>query len=261
MKDKNEFLRDFLRESARQGREMLTIERYPHSEMYWSTAKSDMSAWKMRVRSALTAADVDRKICEHWENSVPENWKYDALFKERRPPDWDEFKRSVEGGVAWLDAFLKESSRPTTEPTKKEKKAAGRVFIGHGRSSVWRDLKDFLQDTLGLKWEEFNRDSAAGLATTERLSNMLDSACFAFIVLTAEDTHSDGTTHARENVIHEAGLFQGKLGFRRAIILLEDGCEEFSNIKGLTQIRFPKAEVLAKSEEIRRVLQREGIIP
>ena len=57
--------------------------------------------------------------------------------------------------------------------------------------------------------------------------------------MTAEDEHSDGTTHARENVVHEAGLFQGKLGFSKAIILLEEGCKEFSNIEGLGQIRFP----------------------
>jgi hypothetical protein len=35
---------------------------------------------------------------------------------------------------------------------------------------------------------------------------------------------------------HEVGLFQGRLGFEKAIVLLEDGCEEFSNIKGLVQM-------------------------
>ena len=45
--------------------------------------------------------------------------------------------------------------------------------------------------------------------------------------------------HARENVVHEAGLYQGKLGFSKAIILLEEGCEALSNVQGLGQIRFP----------------------
>ena len=36
-----------------------------------------------------------------------------------------------------------------------------------------------------------------------------------------EDEHKDGSVHPRENVIHEAGLFQGRLGFPRAIVLLE----------------------------------------
>jgi predicted nucleotide-binding protein len=139
-------------------------------------------------------------------------------------------------------------------------KTDGRIFIGHGRSNAWRDLKDFLQDRLGLQWEEFNRESAAGFATKERLEALLDGSSFAFLVMTAEDEQTDGSIRARANVIHEVGLFQGRLGFERAIILLEDGCEEFSNIIGLGQIRFPKSNIMAKSEEIRRVLEREKII-
>jgi predicted nucleotide-binding protein len=89
---------------------------------------------------------------------------------------------------------------------------------------------------------------------------MLSSAGFAFLVMTGEDMHDDSELHARENVIHEIGLFQGKLGAKRAIILVEEGCSEFSNIRGLTQIRFPKGNISAKFEEIRRVLEREQIL-
>ena len=62
------------------------------------------------------------------------------------------------------------------------------------------------------------------------------------------------------NVVHEAGLFQGRLGFTKAIVLLEEGCEEFSNIQGLGQIRFPKGNIAAAFEEIRRVLEREDLL-
>ena len=144
--------------------------------------------------------------------------------------------------------------------TKDEQGSPNRILIGHGNSKVWTDLKDFMQDRLHLQWDEFNRESAAGFATTERLSQMLKGAIFAFIVMTAEDEHSDRTLHARENAIHEAGLFQGRLGFPKAIILLEEGCSEFSNIKGLTQIRFPKGHIDAKFEEVRKVLEREKVI-
>jgi predicted nucleotide-binding protein len=139
-------------------------------------------------------------------------------------------------------------------------KTSGKIFIGHGGSAVWRDLKDLLHDRLGLEHEEFNREATAGKSTKERLEEMLDNACFAFLVMTAEDEKADGTMMARANVIHEVGLFQGRLGFEKAIVLLEEGCGEFSNIHGLTQIRFPKGNIMAKSEEIRRVLEREGII-
>ena len=134
------------------------------------------------------------------------------------------------------------------------------VFIGHGKSQIWKELKDFIQDRMRLPWDEFNRVPVAGVTNIARLSQMLDEASIAFLIMTAEDEQADGKQHARQNVIHEAGLFQGRLGFERAIILLEDGCEEFSNVQGLGQIRFPKGNVSAIFEDIRRVLEREKLV-
>ncbi len=135
----------------------------------------------------------------------------------------------------------------------------GRIFIGHGRSPVWRELKDFLEEKLGLRTVEFNSEPTPGKTTVARLCKMLDAASFAFLIMTAEDEHADKTFHARENVIHEIGLFQGRLTFEKAIVLLEEGCAEFSNIHGLTAIRFPKGNIMAQSQEIRDVLEREGV--
>jgi predicted nucleotide-binding protein len=137
--------------------------------------------------------------------------------------------------------------------------AGTRIFIGHGRSAAWRDLKDFLGERLNLEYDEFNRVPVAGVPTSMRLQQMLDNARFAFIVMTAEDETAEGKIQARMNVVHEVGLFQGRLGMERAIVLLEEGCEEFSNIQGLGQIRFPPGNIGAKFEEIRMVLEREGM--
>ena len=134
------------------------------------------------------------------------------------------------------------------------------VFIGHGRSLLWRTFKDFIQDRIGLPWDEFNRVPVAGVTNIARLSEMLDAAAIAFLVMTAEDEMADGAMQARMNVVHEAGLFQGRLGFTKAIVLLEEGCEEFSNIQGLGQIRFPSGNIGATFEEVRRVLEREGLV-
>lgn len=133
------------------------------------------------------------------------------------------------------------------------------VFIGHGRSQVWRELKDFIEDRLNLPVDEFNRVPVAGITTISRLSEMLDSSAIAFLVMTGEDVQPNGDLRARMNVVHEAGLFQGRLGFDRAIVLLEEGCEEFSNIVGLGQIRFPKGDIRSKFEDIREVLERERL--
>jgi predicted nucleotide-binding protein len=142
----------------------------------------------------------------------------------------------------------------------REDRIGTNVFIGHGRSGEWRKLKDFVQDRLRLPWDEFNRVPVAGKTNIVRLSEMLDAAAVAFIILTAEDEMADGQVQARMNAIHEVGLFQGRLGFEKAIVLLEEGCSEFTNIEGLGQIRFPEGNISAAFEEVRRVLEREGLI-
>jgi hypothetical protein len=135
-----------------------------------------------------------------------------------------------------------------------------RVFIGHGRSAEWLKLRIFLTQTLSLRCDEFNIESTAGLQTGTRIESMLSTARMAFLVLKAEDRHVDGSMHARENVIHELGLFQAKLGPTRAIVLLERGCSRFSNLDGLTTIDFPPNDIMARSEEVRGVLTREHVL-
>jgi hypothetical protein len=143
----------------------------------------------------------------------------------------------TEGGLRILEQVARLAAAHIQRLNPKENigvQTGGAVtFIGHGRSLVWRELKDFLKETLGLSVSEFNSVSAAGVATVDRLQEMLNAAEFAFIIMTGEDEQADGQLHARQNVIHEAGLFQGRLGFGKAIILLEEGCADFSNIHGL----------------------------
>ncbi len=179
-------------------------------------------------------------------------------------------KRNIDRSIAILEQAIKtlqEEIEDASQEAGEARPPAGtvrsdgrRVFIGHGGSLVWKDLKDFVQDRLKLPWEEFNRVPTAGVTTVARLSEMLDGAAIAFLVMTGEDERADGAVQARMNVVHEAGLFQGRLGFNRAIILLEQGCEEFSNIHGLGQIHFPRGNIAAAFEKIREVLEREGLL-
>jgi hypothetical protein len=137
---------------------------------------------------------------------------------------------------------------------------SNRVFIGHGRSPEWLKLQTFLTRNLGLQCDEFNTSPTAGLQTTSRIDTMLSAATMAFLVMTGEDRHVDDTLHARQNVAHEIGLFQARLGHRRAIVMLENGCRRFSNLDGLTTIDFPHGDIMARSEEVRGVLSREHIL-
>jgi predicted nucleotide-binding protein len=171
---------------------------------------------------------------------------------------------AVGDALRWLESLARQSAahlrRIDPKGTSGVQTGGSTIFIGHGHAAAWRELKDFLRDRLEVPVSEYNTVSAAGVATAERLKELLDNAKFAFLIMTGEDEQADGAVRARQNVIQEIGLFQGRLGFGKAIILLEEGCAEFSNMAGLGVIPFPRGQLAAGFEEIRRVLEREGII-
>jgi predicted nucleotide-binding protein len=210
------------------------------------------NAWLARVLALVALVDGERaSSMKHRSEvfSVP-------VSIQARESAWKAILQDMQETIAKLE------TGGYTPPSTNSRTSHGnkRVFIGHGHSSEWLKLKDFLTTRLQLQYEEFNRESAAGYSTKERLEQMLETSSFALLVMTGEDNRIDGSSHARDNVVHEVGLFQGRYGFSRAIVLLEEGCAEFSNIQGLVQIRFPQGNILAASEDIRRVLERESLI-
>jgi hypothetical protein len=134
------------------------------------------------------------------------------------------------------------------------------IFIGHGRSNLWKKVESFLEKDLSLKTISYESESQVGRTITDALDLMLARASFAILIMTAEDATKDLKLRARQNVIHEAGLFQGNLGFDRAILLRQDNVEEFSNVAGLQHIAFSNDGIDQAFPELQRVLRRERFI-
>lgn len=141
------------------------------------------------------------------------------------------------------------------EPKKEISKPI--IFIGHGGSQQWRDLKDHLHEQHGYDIVAYETGSRAGHTIRDIIAEMLDNSSFAILVMTGEDTMEDGTVRARQNVIHEIGLFQGRLGFTKAVVLKEEGTEEFSNINGVNQIRYTKGNIKETFGDVLAVMKRE----
>lgn len=118
-----------------------------------------------------------------------------------------------------------------------------RVFIGHGRNPLWLAVRSFLEKDCGLEVACYESESRTSQSIVAIVEAMLEQVNIAVIVMTAEDATADGQIRARENVVHEAGLSQGKLGFRRVVILKQEGVQVPSNLDGLQYISFTDTRI------------------
>jgi predicted nucleotide-binding protein len=161
----------------------------------------------------------------------------------------DEIK-ATDGGLSF--AAIK-----TLEKTRTVKRC---VFIGHGGNPLWLAVTRVLNEEWGLQTVYFESEPRTSESIVPILTEMLERASFAVIVLTAEDVTATGEARGRQNVIHEAGLSQGKLGFEKVVILKQEGVVEPSNLAGLQFISFLENRIQKAFYELQCVLKREGLI-
>lgn len=176
---------------------------------------------------------------------------------------WDrttiEIVHPVRGGIdRIMGHFLDEAPRFTVEPLPEPAAPRPRVFIGHGGSSTaWRDLKDHLAEQHGYDVEAYETGTRSGHTIRDILDDMLNASTFAILVMTAEDEQTDTSMRARQNVVHEAGLFQGRLGFTKTLILLEEGTQSFTNLDGIQYVGFGSGRIREAYGDVLAVLARE----
>mgnify|MGYP001618915146 CR=1 FL=1 len=231
-----------------------------------------------RFRQLGGSATVPMKFRHLRAGSGPESWQYDTRAEFAGAyANCDSFmfdesiscgRFNLDGNARTLRLSVELPERPMIEDVfatfERHLEAAKivnskeiQIFIGHGRDMQWRELESHLRDHHGFKVIAYEVGPRAGMSVKEVLQAMLNASAFALLVLTAEDLHADGEYHARENVIHELGLFQGRLGFLRAIALVEEGVQEFSNILGINQVRFPKGLIRATFGDVLATVRRE----
>ncbi|RKI01666.1 TIR domain-containing protein [Corallococcus sp. AB038B] len=234
-----------------------------------AVVEADEENWWFRVESALCEAfgreSLQYETASRRRSRASKRLMNSNLFLPNTAQELSEhYRRLVSEQADYLKVIISEVEDRDADveiPVERIGVSMGKkIFVGHGRSSEWLVLEKFIKDRLRLEVVEFNSVPTAGVHTVDRLRQMLEQSSVAFLVMTAEDERADATRVARANVIHEVGLFQGRLGFEKALVLLEEGCEEFSNIAGLGQIRFPCGNIAAVFEQVRATLEREGLL-
>jgi sugar/nucleoside kinase (ribokinase family) len=134
------------------------------------------------------------------------------------------------------------------------------ILVAHDGNPHWESLRRFVETDCRLPvrilgTDELDRDDLEGL-----VHDQLSRCSFAICVLSASRPMSSGRSRPDQNIVHQAGLFQGRYGFGRVAILAEEGCEPFSNIAGLVRLDFPPGRIESTFLALERMLQREGLL-
>lgn len=241
------------------------------SELCAALSKSETRIGDLSVARGLEEWSFDNEseffaeIRRGYDNACFAVWFGKDLLTVRLNRDYAtvskvKMKGSSREAIEQIFEIFEHAAERCTVPKPPDEKVAAEppvIFIGHGGSKDWRDLKDHLQDKHELKVEAYEVGSRAGHTIREVLGSMMSRSSIAFLVLSAEDQGVDGKFRARDNVIHELGLFQGRLGFARAIVVLEQEANEFSNIEGLQQLRYTKGNIREVFGEALAVIKRE----
>jgi predicted nucleotide-binding protein len=182
---------------------------------------------------------------------------YGPRFEQLGPSTEAAVARSTRGEIERVLSIFGERADSVRTPTAPLPLPPPTIFIGHGHNQHWRDLKDHLHDQHGYEVEAYETGARAGHTVRDILERMMELSSFAILVMTAEDEQADGSLRTRQNVVHEAGLFQGRLGFDRAIVAREDGIEPFSNLEGVHQLGFGAGNIREVFGDVLATLRRE----
>ncbi len=192
--------------------EMSDAAETPSQRRAWALLKAIYDRTHLDARPIDDVTKLDVGLTEEEARAASIYLKDKGLLRTYAIPD------AASINAAGIDAIenhqVDEKLTPPSVGVAASTLGGKKVFIGHGRSLLWLKLRWFLAETLHLECCEFGDESPAGIATTARLQSMLRDSNSAFLLMTSEDTHADGTAHARENVGHAARLFQGRLGLR-----------------------------------------------
>ena len=248
------------------------------SEGLWESVKTDLEFFSpiklfvkrlaeldfTEVNSSKEALLYWNKISDYFEKYKKNPNSSTLYFEPRLINSNFESVRRIGELIHLLDSLNNDEVKVEIDKIKPSKtsksQGEGFVFIGHGRSKLWARLQIYLKDDLNLKTLTFEDETRTGETIVNILEGFLAKASFAILIMTGEDETSDGKSRARQNVIHEAGLFQGRLGFNKVIILKQDGVEEFSNIDGLQYIPFSNDNIEQTFYELGRKFKKLGMI-
>lgn len=123
------------------------------------------------------------------------------------------------------------------------------IFVVHGRSEATQfELLHLLDRTVKCEIIVLHEQANRGATLLEKFERHAREASFSIVLITGDDEgHLRGdlrqalSPRGRQNVIFELGVFIGRLGRLRVIVLMEPDVEAPSDLTGLMHITLDRA--------------------
>lgn len=208
--------------------------------------KTEYKSWKSYVYDFLVSVlDKDDDFISEWNKCLQESYRHDV--SER---DW--YSKEINEALGKLDSFIQRSCfRFNNDPIKTGYNSLARtfdpkkVFIVHGHNESVKQSVARTLENIGLTPIILAEQPDKGRTVIEKFEKEGNDVGFAVVLLTADDKGRKNKartmqSRARQNVVFEMGYFMALLGRERVMLLLQEGVEEPSDLKGIVYTRLDK---------------------
>lgn len=153
----------------------------------------------------------------------------------------EQAKGIIQSAVDALTEKMAESDEETT-PENNEISCGSfdskKVFVVHGHNEIVKQTVARTLENLGLTPIILAEQADKGRTVIEKFEIEGNDVGFAVVLLTADDKGRKNKartmqSRARQNVVFEMGYFMALLGRERVFLLLQEGVEEPSDLKGI----------------------------
>jgi len=172
--------------------------------------------FKGHLLKGSSAVDNPWLVCV--DDYTQPNDLYDTFY-ENFNRIWDESKSS-------LEKLTRISSSRIENNT---------IFISHGQNDFYREINNYLVNEYKLPTVYDERDFLKGNTYIENIEMLVNDSSYGLVVLTKDDEFEKEKWRARQNVIHELGIFQNAFGRTNTLVLKEEGVDFPTNLNGMNE--------------------------
>lgn len=190
-----------------------------------------------------------------WKETCSRIYSGYDIAEQMRRDDMNAFRRQmgqakgvIQSAVDALTEKLDESKEETAQKNTMASQGSfdpKKIFIVHGHNETIKQAVGRTLENLGLTPIILAEQPDKGRTVIEKFENEGNNVGFAVVLLTADDKGRKNKarkmqSRARQNVVFEMGYFMALLGRERVMLLLQNGVEEPSDLKGIVYTALDK---------------------